>query len=189
MFGVEPLLVAAGGVLVACLFILAWMGLVLFQKCGPNEAIIVSGAGSGEGDKKFKIVIGGGAVVIPMLQMCSRINLAVMNIEIHPKVPMTTKDGVPISAEGVARVKVKRDDHSIATYAENFLGKSDKEITSIIHDRLVDHLRTVFGTMTDAELTQSSDSFAQRALEVSLADLAKMGLAIDSYTIKEIAVP
>jgi flotillin len=187
MFGVEPLLMVGGLLCIGSLLLLAWMGVALFQKCSVNEAMIITGAGAGFGDRKFKIVVGGGCVVIPMFQMCTRMNIAVMNIEVRPKEPMTTKDGVPVFAEGVARVKVKRDDDSIAIYAENFLGKSDEEITRVIHDRLIEHLRTVFGTMTNEELTQSSDAFAQTVLEVSLADLAKMGLTIDSFTIRETA--
>ncbi len=187
MFGVEPLLMVAGLLCIGSLFFMAWMGVALFQKCSMNEAMIITGAGTGLGDRKFKIVVGGGCVVIPMLQMCTRMNIAVMNIEVRPKEPMTTKDGVPVFAEGVARVKVKRDDDSIATYAENFLGKSDEEIALVIQGRLIEHLRTVFGTMTNNELTQNSDAFAQTVLEVSHADLAKMGLTIDSFTIKETA--
>jgi uncharacterized membrane protein YqiK len=211
MLGSEQFLLIAGGLFVAYLFLFGWAVVRLFHKCGPNEALIISGLGAGdsrrlskivfgagydekfsktefgagEGANNFQIVTGGGSVVIPLLQQCNRINLTVMNIEVQPQSPMTTKDGVPIFVEGVARVKVKRDFDSIATYAENFLGKGDAEIKSIIHDRLIDHLRAVFGTMTDEELSQNADSFAQRVLEMSLADFAKMGLTIDSFTIKE----
>ena len=40
--------------------------------------------------------------------------------------------------------------------------------------------------MSVEELIQSFDSFAQRVQEVSIADLAKMGLTVVSFTIKEI---
>jgi len=98
-----------------------------------------------------------------------------MTIEVHAQAPMITRNGVPIFVEGVAQVKVRGDDVSIATAAEQFLGKSNQEIATIAHESLVGHLRAILGTMTVEELIQSFDSFAQRVQEVSLADLAKMG--------------
>jgi len=186
MSGFEPLLMVAGVLCVAALFVMTWLGIVLFQKCSPNQAMIISGAGAGNAERKFKIVVGGGAVVIPMLQQRNTLSLEVMTIEVHAQAPMITKNGVPLFVEGVAQVKVKGDDVSIATAAEQFLGKSDEEIANIAHESLVGHLRAILGTMSVEELIQSFDQFAQRVQEVSLADLAKMGLTVVSFTIKEI---
>lgn len=125
-------------------------------------------------------------MVLPMVQQRNSLSLEVMTIEVHAQAPMITRNGVPLFVEGVAQVKVKGDDVSIATAAEQFLGKSDEEISTIAHESLVGHLRAILGTMTVEELIQSFDSFAQRVQEVSLADLAKMGLTVVSFTIKEI---
>jgi flotillin len=158
----------------------------LYQKCSPNQAMIISGFGAGNGDRNFKIVVGGGAIIYPMIQQRNSLSLEVMTIEVHANAPMITKNGVPIFVEGVAQVKVKGDDISIATAAEQFLGKSDEEIASIAHESLVGHLRAILGTMTVEDLIQSFDSFAQRVQKVSVDDLAKMGLTVVSFTIKEI---
>jgi flotillin len=158
----------------------------LYQKCSPNQAMIISGFGAGHGDRNFKIVVGGGAIVYPMIQQRNSLSLEIMTIEVHAQAPMITKNGVPIFVEGVAQVKVKGDDVSIATAAEQFLGKSDEEIANIAHESLVGHLRAILGTMTVEELIQSFDRFAQQVQEVSLCDLAKMGLTVVSFTIKEI---
>jgi len=158
----------------------------LYQKCSPNQAMIISGFGAGQRDRNFKIVVGGGAIVYPMIQQRNVLSLEIMTIEVHAQAPMITKNGVPIFVEGVAQVKVKGDDVSIATAAEQFLGKSDEEIANIAHESLVGHLRAILGTMTVEELIQSFDRFAQQVQEVSLGDLAKMGLTVVSFTIKEI---
>src|SRR5271163_1344337 len=161
----------------------------LYQKCSPNQAMIISGFGAAHGERNFKIVVGGGAIVYPMIQQRNSLSLEIMTIEVHAQAPMITKNGVPIFVEGVAQVKVKGDDVSIATAAEQFLGKSDEEIANIAHESLVGHLRAILGTMSVEELIQSFDSFAQRVQEVSLGDLAKMGLTVVSFTIKEIKDP
>ncbi|HEY9784767.1 MAG TPA: SPFH domain-containing protein [Candidatus Obscuribacterales bacterium] len=176
---------AVVGIFVLGLFIV-WTISSFYQKCGPNQAMIISGMLAGEDDRKFKIVVGGGATVYPVIQQRSFLSLEVMTIEVKSMAPIITRNGVPIYVEGVAQVKVKGDPASIATAAEQFLDKSEDEITQIAHETLVGHLRAILGTMEVEELIQSFDAFAQKVQEVSLADLAKMGLTVVSFTIKEI---
>jgi flotillin len=186
MFGIEPGMIVGGIVLLIVLFALVNIIASMYQKCSPNQAMIISGMWAGQGDRKFKIVVGGGDVVLPLVQQRNTLSLEIMTIEVHAQAPMITRNGVPIFVEGVAQVKVRGDEVSIATAAEQFLGKTDQEIATIAHESLVGHLRAILGTMTVEELIQSFDSFAQRVQEVSLADLAKMGLTVVSFTIKEI---
>ena len=103
--------------------------------------MIISGFGTRQGPHGFKIIKGGGDVVLPLIQQRSFLSLEVMTIEVHSQAPMITKNGVPIFVEGVAQVKVKGDEVSIATAAEQFLGKSDEEVANIAHGSLVGHLR------------------------------------------------
>lgn len=163
-----------------------WMVSSFYQKCGPNQAMIISGMLTSEDDRKFKIVVGGGTTVYPVIQQRSFLSLEVMTIEIKSLAPIITKNGVPVFVDGVAQVKVKGDPASIATAAEQFLDKDDTEISQIAHETLVGHLRAILGTMEVEELIQSFDSFAQKVQEVSLADLAKMGLTVVSFTLKEL---
>ena len=187
MFGLDPLLLGAGSFVFLVLVFLAAFVPMLWQKCGPNQAMIISGLS--HGSRRYRIVAGGGAVLLPFFQQRNDLSLEVMTIEVHSQAPMITKTGVPIFVEGVAQVKVRGDEDSIATAAEQFLGKSNDEIATIAHETLVGHLRAILGTMTVEELIQSFDSFAQRVQEVSIGDLAKMGLTVISFTIKEIKDP
>ncbi|MBC7999174.1 MAG: flotillin family protein [Leptolyngbya sp.] len=165
---------------------IVWMVSSFYQKCGPNQAMIISGMLTAEEDRKFKIVVGGGTTVFPVIQQRAFLSLEVMTIEIKSTAPIITKNGVPVFVEGVAQVKVKGDSASIATAAEQFLDKDDSEISQIAHETLVGHLRAILGTMEVEELIQNFDSFAQKVQEVSLADLAKMGLTVVSFTLKEL---
>jgi len=174
------------GAAVVVLGFFVWMVSSFYQKCGPNQAMIISGMLSSEDDRKFKIVVGGGTTVFPVIQQRSFLSLEVMTIEIKSLAPIITKNGVPVFVDGVAQVKVKGDPASIATAAEQFLDKDDVEISQIAHETLVGHLRAILGTMEVEELIQSFDSFAQKVQEVSLADLAKMGLTVVSFTLKEL---
>jgi len=184
MFGLDVTIWIGLGVVL--LFMLAWIYISCFQKCGPNEAMIISGWGAGEGDRKFKIVVGGGGFVNPLLQQKSFLSLEVMTIDVVSQAPIITKSGVPVFVEGVAQIKVQSDETSIATAAEQFLNKDAEEIAGIAHQTLIGHLRAILGTMEVEELIQNFEAFSRRVQEVSAVDLQNMGMTIVSFTIKEI---
>ncbi|MBY0548015.1 MAG: hypothetical protein K2W95_12035 [Candidatus Obscuribacterales bacterium] len=156
------------------------MAVSVYQKCPPNQAMIVFGAGG------TRVIKGGGTPVWPMIEQRAFLSLEVMTIDVKSSAPIITKNGVPIQVEGVAQVKVMGDDESIKTSAEQFLGKSDKEISSIAHETLMGHLRGILGTMEVEQLIQNIDIFTQKVQEHSQPDLGKMGMSIVSFTIKEI---
>ncbi|MBX9667824.1 MAG: flotillin family protein, partial [Candidatus Obscuribacterales bacterium] len=173
--------------LIAVVVILAFSTMCsLYQKCGPNEAMLISGAVSGTARHRFKVIQGGGTVVLPLVQRKDLLSLEVMTIDVRTNAPIITMSGVPIFVEGVAQVKVRGEADAIATAAEQFLGKDTDQIANIAHETLVGHLRAILGTMEVEELILSFEAFAQKVQEVSINDLAKMGLTVVSFTIKEI---
>jgi flotillin len=157
-----------------------------YQKAGPNEGLIVYGRGRSTDERRaFRIVKGGGTIVWPVLNSATRLSLEIMTLDI--KTPIVyTQQGVPVVVEGVSQVKVKGDDVSISTAAEQFLGKSQAEIAAVAHQTLEGHLRALIGTMSVEEIVTNRDVFAQKVQEISTADLANMGLVSVSFTIKDI---
>lgn len=164
-----------------------------YQKVGPNEALIISGRGqmrkdpaTGKSERVgYRIVKGGGTVVWPVVERAERLSLEVMTIDVvTPRV--YTSQGVAVTVDGIAQVKVKSDEISIATAAEQFLSKSTDEIRQVALQTLEGHLRGILGTMTVEEIYKDRDRFAQRVQEVSAGDMANMGLGIISFTIKDI---
>jgi len=155
---------------------------------GPNQVLIVSGRrhrledGSQVG---FRIVKGGGTFVYPILEKVDVLSLELLTIDVQTPEVYTSK-GVPVKVDGVAQIKVKGDDVSIRTAAEQFLGKSQDEIRNIATQTLEGHLRAILGTMTMEEIYQNRDAFASKVQEVAAGDMANMGLAIVSFTIRDI---
>ncbi|HTQ31018.1 MAG TPA: SPFH domain-containing protein, partial [Opitutaceae bacterium] len=92
----------------------------------------------------------------------------------------------PVKVDGVAQIKVKGDDISIATAAEQFLSKATDDIKNIAMQTLEGHLRAILGTMTVEEIYQNRDAFASKVQEVAAGDMANMGLSIVSFTIRDI---
>jgi flotillin len=185
---VAPIVIAF--VVVFFLALLVWAS--RYTKVGPNEVLIVSGrrhtvvGGDGRTSKVgFRITRGGGTFVMPVVERVDILSLELMTIDV--KTPeVYTVQGVPIMVDGVAQVKVRGDDVSIRTAAEQFLSKSQSDIMNVALQTLEGHLRAILGTMTVEEVFKNRETFAGRVQEVAATDMANMGLAIVSFTIRDI---
>src|SRR5437016_9137760 len=173
-------------------FLLIWMVLSRYTKVGPNDVLIVSGKkhrmSEPDGtpvERGFRIVKGGGTFVYPVVEKVDILSLELLTIDVQTPEVYTSK-GVPVKVDGVAQIKVKGDDISIATAAEQFLGKNTDEIRNIATQTLEGHLRAILGTMTVEEIYQNRDAFASKVQEVAAGDMANMGLGIVSFTIRDI---
>ena len=133
----------------------------------------------------FRVVKGGGTFVWPVFEKVDVLSLELLTIDVQTPEVYTSK-GVPVKVDGVAQIKVKGDDISIATAAEQFLSKSTDEIKNIAMQTLEGHLRAILGTMTVEEIYQNRDAFASKVQEVAAGDMANMGLTIVSFTIRDI---
>jgi flotillin len=158
-------------------YVLAY--LAFLKKAGPNEVIVVSGRG------RVKFITGGADMVVPLFHTWNRLSLEVMTLDVTtPEV--YTFAGVPILVDGVAQIKIKKDEASLHAAAERFLGKQPTEIAKIALETVQGHLRAILGTLSVEDIYKNRDQFAQKVQEISAGDLANMGLGIDSFTIRDI---
>ncbi len=184
------IIVAAGIVAVVVIFIMIYAS--RYTKVGPNEVLIVAGRRhrltGADGQVRtvgYRLVTGGGTFIWPVFEKVDVLSLELLTIDV--KTPeVYTQRGVPIIVDGVSQIKVRGDDVSIRTSAEQFLSKGPEEIKNIATQTLEGHLRSILGTMTVEEVYQNREAFAQRVQEVAATDLANMGLMIVSFTIRDI---
>jgi flotillin len=187
-----PVVIVAGvvlGVVILAVFVAV---MSRYTKVGPNEVLVASGMKHKYTDpdgtvrpRGFRIKKGGGTFVVPMLEKVDILSLELMTIDVQTPEVYTSK-GVPVKVDGVAQVKIKGDDISISTAAEQFLSKTTDEIKSVAMQTLEGHLRAILGTMTVEEIYQNRDAFASKVQEVAAGDMANMGLGIVSFTIRDI---
>ena len=163
-----------------------------YEKVGPNEVLVISGRkrrvvdpDGKTRDVGFRIVKGGGVFVWPIFERQDKLSLELLTIDVQTPEVYTSK-GVPVKVDGVAQIKIKGDDVSIATAAEQFLSKTTDEIKNVATQTMEGHLRAILGTMTVEEIYQNRDAFASRVQEVAAGDMANMGLGIVSFTIRDI---
>jgi flotillin len=163
-----------------------------YKTVAPDEAMIITGSAMGgknvltdESGRRVKIVRGGGAFIVPILQQKERLSLLSHKLDVTtPEV--YTVQGVPVMTDGVAVIKVGSSVEDVATAAEQYLGKPDEMLRAEAREVLEGHLRAILGTLTVEEVYRNRDKFAQEVQEVAARDLKKMGLQIVSFTIKDV---
>lgn len=163
-----------------------------YRTAGPDEALIVTGSYLGgknvhidEAGNRIKIVRGGGTFVLPVFQQAEPLSLLSSKLDVStPEV--YTEQGVPVMADGTAIIKIGGSINQIATAAEQFLGKSKEDRENEAREVLEGHLRSILGSMTVEEIYKNREKFSQEVQRVASQDLAKMGLIIVSFTIKDV---
>ncbi|MEC5425953.1 flotillin family protein [Virgibacillus sp. C22-A2] len=178
----------------AVFLVIALIGVFVskYRTAGPDEALIVTGSYLGgknvhvdESGNKIKIIRGGGTFVLPIFQQAEPLSLLSSKLEVTtPEV--YTEQGVPVMADGTAIIKIGGSINEIATAAEQFLGKLKEDRENEAKEVLEGHLRSILGSMTVEEIYKNRDKFSQEVQRVASQDLAKMGLIIVSFTIKDL---
>jgi flotillin len=180
MFGIAiEIWVIAGLCVLVVLFLMSMLAR-LYRKAGPHEALIVYGF------RGTRVVQGHGTVIFPMVENCRDLSLELMSFDVAPQQDLYTKQGVAVTVEAVAQIKVKSDKESILTAAEQFLTKSDQEREGLIRLVMEGHLRGIIGQLTVEEIVKQPEMVGDRMRSTCADDMNKMGLEVISFTIKEV---
>src|SRR6058998_3244914 len=174
-----------GVLVIASLMVVATLMLLtvfarLYRKAGPHEALVVYGF------RGTRIVKGRGTVIFPMIENWHELSLELMSFDVAPQQDLYTRQGVAVTVEAVAQIKVKSDPESILTAAEQFLTKSDDEREGLIKLVMEGHLRGIIGQLTVEEIVKQPEMVGDRMRSTCADDMNKMGLEVISFTIKEV---
>ena len=145
-------------------FAAAWLFSRNYLKVSPNAVAVLSGRKRKLPDGRvvgYRMVRGGAALRIPLLEKVEYLHLNVMTIPLEIRRAYTLK-GVPVSVKAVANVKIRGDDTSLQAAAERFLGMTHDQVQKVIFQTLEGHLRSILGTLTVEEVNSDRQSFAQK---------------------------
>src|SRR5579859_6265818 len=167
---------------IAALALILLMGILarMYRKAGPNEALVVYGF------RGTRVVKGHGTVIFPMVENCRELSLQLMSFDVAPQQDLYTGQGVAVTVEAVAQLKVKSDPESILTASEQFLTKSDSQREGLIRLVMEGHLRGIIGQLTVEEIVKQPEMVGDRMRSTCADDMNKMGLEVISFTIKEV---
>jgi flotillin len=152
----------------------------MYRKAGPHEAVIVYGL------RGRRVIKGNGTFIWPMIETAKQLSLELMSFDVAPQQDMYTRQGVAVTVEAVAQIKIKSDPESILTAAEQLLTKNDVEREGLIRLVMEGHLRGIIGQLTVEEIVKEPEMVGDRMRNTCAGDMTKMGLEVVSFTIKEV---
>jgi flotillin len=187
-----------GLIVVIAVLVVAGISLILilarnWLKAEPNEALIFTGRKNKVriGEEKviargWRAVVGGAKFRIPVLETVNRISLKTMNLADVRVEKAYSKEGVPVTIDAVANVKISGEEGMLDRAVERFLGTDPIQIQQIIKETLEGQLRDIIGVLTVEELYQKRDMFVNKVLDQAGEELAKIGVIIDIINIQDI---
>ncbi len=149
----------------------------------PDEAMLISGGKYGMKGAPFRVVIGHGAFVTPMFRKVRYLTLSMQEAEVAEQ--CVTHQGIALNVRAVIAFKVGNDQESIVNAGQRFL--SDQDQMSVLTGRIfAGHLRSIIGSMTVEEIVTERQKLATEVLDGSKAEMATIGLIVDSLQIQSI---
>ena len=183
------LIVIVAAVVIVPLFF-ALLFKTLWKVPSADEALIVTGfaaSRSGTDGKTFKIITGGGAFVIPVLQKAQYLGLAADKALLE--VEGVDSQKIPVGVRGVAIFKVGDDERSITNAATRFLDAQQGQMHDLVREVFHGHLRSITGGLSVEDLIANRNELAQATRDASIDEMQKLGLIVDSLQIQEVVDP
>jgi flotillin len=187
---VSPTLIVVIAVVIGVPLISAILFKVLWKVPAADEALIVTGfgvKGRAVGDRIFKIVTGGGAFVMPVLQKAQYLGMkadkALLEVE------GVDSQKIPVGVRGIAIFKVGDDERSITNAGVRFLEAQQGQMHDLVREVFHGHLRSIIGGLSVEDLIANRNELAQATREASADEMQKLGLVVDSLQIQEIIDP
>ena len=166
------------------LFSIIILGIVfsrLYRKTTKELTFVRTGFG-GE-----KVVVDGGALILPILHDYIDINMQSMKVTVarSKSDSFITKDRMRVDITADFYIRVGEDRESISRAAQT-LGKKTidlRELTGLIEGKLIATLRSVASSMEMKELHEKRDEFSSQVKHAIEADLSKNGLQLESVSL------
>ena len=192
VFAIVAIFVGAAAVIAAMVFLSK-----RYIKVPPNKAMVISGRRY-KGQRRnrqgeiedvelgFRIVQGGAAFVIPVLERHDFLDLNTMQIKVMVR-KVVTKEGVPLSVESTAQVKISSDFASLGTAAEQLLDMSENGIAAMADKLLVGYIRGSCTQLTIEDINADRAALAEMIQKQAVPDLLSLGLELTVFNIEDIS--
>lgn len=160
-----------------------------YRKVAPNVVLVVSGRGVKDpatGKRVgYRVVQGGATFVMPMFEEAEEMQLGLMQVAVQIK-NAPNKDGVMVSVDAIANVKISNKTADLMAAVERFLSKQPEEIQEIIRGVLEGTLRQMIGTLTIEQIVQDRETLAKKIVEIMGEELVRIGVVCDNFVISDV---
>ncbi|MEM1351565.1 MAG: flotillin domain-containing protein [Pseudomonadota bacterium] len=173
-----------GIIVIATIIFLAFLGLVLgrlYRRATREVSLVKTGAGG------KKVIMDGGAFVVPLLHEISPVNMKTLRLEVQRSADgaLITKDRMRVDVGVEFYVSVNATEEGISRAAQTLGDRTFfvDQLRELIEGKLVDGLRAVAAQMTMDELHENRAEFVQEVQNAVSEDLLKNGLELESVSL------
>lgn len=162
-----------------------------YQKCQPNEVIVIYGrkyktvVNGQPVEKGFKLLTGGGAFILPIVESYRRIPLSTFQVQFRVE-ETPNKDGVLVNVDALSNMKISSEPGLLFSAVERLLEMSESEVEMLCRNTLEAQLRQLTGNLTIEEIIQKREAISQQVMDTAAGDLNKLGFHLDNFLITKV---
>src|SRR5690349_24016037 len=164
--------------------IAVWLLHWLYLRSSKERSFVRTGLGG------QKVVLGGGAFVLPIVHDVIPVNMNTLRLEVSRgrDKALITKDRmrVDVIAEFYVRVAAKPDAVANAAQTLGLRTMEPEQLKELVEGKFVDALRTAAAEMTMEELHEKRGAYVRRVREAAAEDLTKNGLELESVSLTQL---
>src|SRR5918999_1700899 len=158
--------------------IVVWLLNWLYLRSSKERAFVRTGLGG------QKVVMNGGALVLPIVHEVIPVNMNTLRLEVSRgrERALITKDRMRVDVTSEFYVRVQAEAGAIASAAQT-LGQRTMQpdmLKELVEGKFVDALRTVAAEMTKEEMHEKRGEYVMRVRAVVAADLLQNGLELEA---------
>jgi flotillin len=187
-----PVLAMVAGAAVALILALSVFTFIVTRflyVCPPSEIFIFSGRKQRLSDGSqvgFKVIHGGRAVRIPLLETVSRMDVRLFGVEVGVANAFS-RGGIPLTVHAIANVKINTSPAHVTQAVERFLGVPPNQMQLVARQTLEGVLREVLSQLTPEEVNQDRLKFAETLIRNAKDDFDKLGLELDVLKVQHVS--
>ena len=171
-------------VVAALVAIVAWLLNWLYLRSSKERAFVRTGFGG------QKVVLNGGALVLPIIHEVIPVNMNTLRLEVMRgrERALITKDRMRVDVTAEFYVRVQAGPEAIAAAAQT-LGQRTMQpemLKELVEGKFVDALRTVAAEMTMEEMHEKRGDYVKRVRAVVSADLLQNGLELETVSLTQL---
>lgn len=164
--------------------IAVWLLHWLYLRSSKERAFVRTGLGG------QKVVLDGGAFVLPIVHDVIPVNMNTLRLEVMRgrDKALITKDRmrVDVIAEFYVRVAAQPDAVAAAAQTLGLRTMEPEQLKELVEGKFIDALRTAAADMTMEELHEKRGSYVKRVREAVAEDLTKNGLELESASLTQL---
>jgi flotillin len=169
---------------VALIVVLGIIFTILYKRATRDEAFVRTGLGG------KKVVLDGGAMILPIFHSYGSINLKTLRLTVERKEreSLITKDRLRVDIVAEFYVRVRPDEESIALASQTLgaLTNDAEALRNQVEAKFVDGLRSVAATMTILELQEKRSDFVKHVQSTVESDVKSNGLELESVSLTKL---